>query len=356
MHKTNSPCRTLLPGLLLSLLLTACATFPDLPPGNDFPVPPAPDYTQAANWSALPTTDDGADRTPGDTLTDGQLTAMADVFYIHPTVYFKTRQENELWNANLTDEKVNETVDDFVMPNHASIFNAAGRVYAPRYRQANIKVFYPEGRSVSERALDTAYQDVLAAFDYYLKTYNHGRPVIIASHSQGTTHAKRLLADRFDGQPLQDQLVAAYLIGMPVSRNAYRSILVCESPEQTGCFVSWRTYREDFVPKEGYRDTVPNIAVVNPLTWTINEGRAPASLNRGGVLYNYDAGLLPELVWADIRGDGLFTNKPRFFGDIFFNTKNYHVGDYNLFWMNIRQNAVDRVGAFGEKKAASQLK
>lgn len=355
MHKKSVPHYGLFAGLLLSVLMAACAGIPELPAGNSFPVPPAPDYADEKNWSGLPFTDDGADRTPGDSLCDGQMTATADVFYLHPTVYSKTRRGNELWNANLADEKVNQTVDEFVMPNHASIFNAAGRVYAPRYRQANIKVFYPEGRQVSDRALGTAYLDVLAAFDYYVATYNRGRPIIIASHSQGTTHAKRLLADRFDGQPLQDQLVAAYLVGMPVSRDAYRSIPVCENPEQTGCFVSWRTYREDFVPKEGYRDTVPNIAVVNPLTWTSKEGRAPASLNLGGVLYNYDAGLLPELVWADVRGDGLFTNKPKFFGDILFRTKNYHVGDYNLFWMNVRQNAVDRVGAFGAKGAASQL-
>jgi len=348
MNKNHLRPGSILAMLLLLFLLTACAGIPEIPSGSDFPVPTAPNYAEVEYWSALPTTDDGADRTPGDSLTGGQLMATADVFYIHPTVYFKTRRENNLWNANLTDDKVNETVDGFVMPNHASIFNAAGRVYAPRYRQANIKVFYPEGKLVSERALDTAYQDGLAAFDYYLSTYNSGRPIIIASHSQGTTHAKRLLADRFDGRSLKDQLVVAYLVGMPVSRDAYHSIPVCESPEQTGCFVSWRTYREDFVPKKEYRDTVPNIAVVNPLTWTSNEGRAPASLNKGGVLYNYEAGLLPELVWAEIRGDGLFTNKPRFFGDILFNTKNYHVGDYNLFWMNIRQNAVDRVRAFGE--------
>lgn len=328
------------------LLLAACARYPDLPVGNNFPVPLPPDYALNANWAALPTVSDQADRTPGDELQDRQGTATADVFYLHPTIYFKTSKDSELWNADLTDEKLNESVDDAAMLNHASIFNAAGRVYAPRYRQANIKVFYREGRPVSQQALDTAYADVLNAFDYYLKNYNNGRPVIIASHSQGTVHAKRLLADRFNGKPLLDQLVVAYLIGMPVSANAYPGIPVCESSDQTQCFVSWRTYREDFEPKPGYKDTVNNIAVVNPLSWTTNEERAPAVLNKGGVLYNYDKGPLPELVWAERRGAGLFTNKPKFFGDILFRTKNYHVGDFNLFWLNIRENAVERVEAF----------
>lgn len=319
---------------------------PALPGNNSLPVPPAPDYSQPGNWAATPFAADEADRTPGTGLADNQAKAPADVFYLHPTIYRKAVKGNDLWNANLADEKLNESVDELAMLNHASIFNAAGRVFAPRYRQANIAVYYPEGRSVSQRALDVAYGDVLAAFDHYLNTWNNGRSIIIASHSQGTTHAKRLMADRFDGKPLGRQLVAAYLIGMPVSADAYNTIPVCESATQTGCFVSWRTYREDFVSKAGYRDTVKNITVVNPLSWTTEETRAPASLNKGGVLYNYEKGPMPELVWAERRGDGLFTNKPRFFGDIFFRTKNYHAGDYNLFWLNVRENAVERVAAF----------
>jgi hypothetical protein len=330
------------------LLLTACGSVPNLPENNSFPVPPVPNYDEPKNWAASPFAQDEADRTPGTAFNDQQTTAKADVFYLHPTIYRKAVKGNDLWNANLADEELNESVDETAMLNHASIFNAAGRVFAPRYRQANIAVFYPKGRTVSERALDTAYTDVLAAFDHYLQNWNEGRPIIIASHSQGTVHAKRLMADRFDGKPLRRQLVTAYLIGMPVSADAYRTIPVCENASQTGCFVSWRTYREDFVPKASYRDTVKNIVVVNPLSWTTDEKRAPATLNKGGVLYNYDKGPLPELVWAERRGAGLFTNKPKFFGDVFFRTKNYHVGDYNLFWVNIRENAVERMEAFVE--------
>lgn len=321
-----------------------------MPASNDFPVPPPPDYALENNWAALPQTKDMADRTPGENLMDEQATASADVFYVHPTIYFKAKGQSKLWNANLADEALNVSVDESAILNQASIFNAAGRVFAPRYRQAHIKVFYPEGRALGQRALDTAYTDVLAAFDHYLETWNDGRPIIIASHSQGTTHCKRLLTDRFEGQPLRRQLVAAYLVGIPVSADAYPTIPVCQNANQTGCFVSWRTYRQDFKPKKSYRDTVPNIAVVNPLNWTTDEKRATAALNKGGVLYNYDAGPVPGLVWAERRGDGLFTNKPKFFGDILFTRKNYHIGDYNLFWMNVRENAEARVAAFVKQK------
>jgi hypothetical protein len=333
---------------LLSLM--ACGSQIPVSGTDNFLVPRPPNYDNNENWAALPDrTGEAADRTPGEGLTDKQATAPADVFYVHPTIYFKTTDASKYWNASLTDAKLNESVDESTMRNQASIFNAAGRVFAPRYRQANIRVFYPEGRAVSERALDTAYTDVLAAFDYYLENWNDGRPIVIASHSQGTTHAKRLLRDRFDRKALRKQLVVAYLVGISVSADAYATIPVCESAEQTGCFVSWRTYRTDFEAKPSFRDTVPNIAVVNPISWTTDEERAPASLNKGGVLYNYKKGPMPELVWAERRGDGLFTNKPSFFGDIFFTRKNYHIGDYNLFWMNIRENAEARVDAFMEQ-------
>ena len=325
-------------------MLKSCASVPDLPAGNNFPTPPAPDYRSAAAWAALPGTDDYADRTPGDSLRDLQYRARADVFFVHPTIYADTRKGNELWNADVRDGELNEDVDRSTILNQASLFNAAGKIYAPRYRQAHLEVFYDRGASVKQQALDTAYADVLAAFDYYLEHYHAGRPIILAAHSQGTLHAQRLLHDRFTEKALRDKLVVAYLVGMPVMADAYADVPVCTAPDQTGCFVSWRTYREDFEPGPGQDD--PAVAVVNPLTWTTETGRAPDSLNIGGILYDYDAGPIPGLVWAERRGAGLFTNKPSFFGDIFFGTKNYHVADYNFFWMNVRLNAVDRVEAW----------
>ena len=325
----------------LVLLCIACASVPPLPTAeDDFPVPPVPDYATAAAWAALPARDDAADRTPNDTLLDRQATAPADVFFVHPTIYRDTRRGNRYWNADVADERLNAAVDESTILNQASIFNAAGKVYAPRYRQAHLRVFYDEGAPVKQQALDTAYTDVLAAFDHFVATYNQGRPIILAAHSQGTLHAERLVQDRFVGTPLADRLVAAYLVGMPIRRDAFDGIPVCETPTQTGCFVSWRTYRDDYVPTPARND--PAIAVVNPLTWTTDEIPAPATLNRGAVLYKYAGGLHPELVGAQVRGAFLYTNKPRFFGSFLFRTKNYHVADYNFFWLNVREDAVRR--------------
>lgn len=334
---------TLLPALLL-LFLGSCASAPKATTFRAESIPTPPDYSASAFWAALPTKSDPADRTPNG-LYDCQRTARADVFYVHPTIYMDTRRGNREWNANLNDQKLNEAVDETAILNQASIFNTAGKVYAPRYRQAHLSVFRQRGTEVAERALDTAYADVLAAFDYYLEHLNENRPIIIAAHSQGTVHAARLLRDRFVGSDLREKLVVAYLIGMPVPPDIFPDIKVCDDPGETGCFVSWRTYRQDYRP--GPLDTARSVAVVNPLSWSTEEGRVPASANEGGVLYNFEK-VLPELVWAEIRGPRLYTNKPKFFGNIFFTRRNYHIGDMNLFWVNIRKNAEERVaGYFG---------
>ena len=262
----------LLPLLLYFCCLPGCTSVPDMPTAG-FPVPPPPDYALLGHWAAHPATADAADRTPGDSLRDLQSTAAADVFFVHPTIYRDTRKGNRLWNADLADAKLNRSVDESTILNQASIFNGAGRVYAPRYRQAHLEVFYRTGASVKQQALDTAYADVRAAFEYYLRHHHDGRPVVLAAHSQGTLHAERLLEDYFSGKPLLNRLVAAYLVGMPIPRERYGDIPVCEAAGQTGCFVSWRTYRDDFIPGRSQRDTT--IAVVNPLTWRTDTTLAP---------------------------------------------------------------------------------
>src|SRR6185369_10403401 len=140
-------------------------------------------------------------------------------------------------------------------------------VYAPRYRQAHISAFYSKNKEDRKKALDIAYSDVKAAFQYYLDHYNHGRPIIIASHSQGTVHAVRLIKEFFDGKPLQKQLVAAYLVGMPIPADSFCCIAPCHNPGDTDCWLSWNTFATNFYPPY-YNGGLNNAICTNPLTWT----------------------------------------------------------------------------------------
>lgn len=321
--------------------LISCATLPKGSFGES--IPTAPDYSNLHNWAALPSQADFADVVPVAEWKDEQANAAVDVFFIHPTTYTGKAGQNE-WNAWIEDEKLNESTDKYPIKYQASLFNGAGKIYAPRYRQAHLNCFFTEKESDAYKALELAYGDVSAAFKYYLEHYNNGRPFIIASHSQGTFHAKKLIQDFVDGKPLQKQFVAGYLPGLTVPADHFKNIPPCTKPEETGCFCSWRTFREGYVPaKLHFPDT--NIVVTNPVTWSADKPSSEKAVQMGGVLRDFKS-VHPKLVSTAIYDDLLWVCKPKFPGSIFLTTKNYHVADYNFFYADIRNNVNGRVKAF----------
>ncbi|MCB0704331.1 MAG: DUF3089 domain-containing protein [Saprospiraceae bacterium] len=323
--------------LTTAVLLTTCAIKPKGTFGES-PAPLAPDYSKTEDWAALPTKFDPADMTPNG-LEDEQASAPVDVFFLHPTIYEGKLGEDQ-WNGPINDPKLNKRIDESTIQYQASIFNGIGRVYAPRYRQAHIKAYTTTKTASAEKAFDLAYEDVRTAFEYYLAHYNNGRPIVIASHSQGSTHAKRLIKEFFDGTPLQSQLVAAYLVGMPILKDEYDHIPVCETPDQTGCFCTWRTWKFGKEPKKWVS---PDVAVTNPLSWTTSAAYVPKAQNKGSVLRDFEK-VLPELGDAQIQPDLgiLLTHRPKVFASIFLNG-NYHIADFNLYYLNVRENVKERV-------------
>jgi hypothetical protein len=300
-----------------------------------------PDYSNLDYWAAHPYKKNPSDSVPAPLRSSFRKDSAVDVFFLHPTTLISKKET--AWNADINDSVVNAKTDYTTILYQASAFNE-GRMFAPRYRQANIRAYFSNDTANALRAFDTAYEDIKTAFRYYLDHFNQGRPIIIASHSQGTTHAERLLKEFFENKPLQSQLVAAYLIGMVIPKNYFESLKPCRDSAQTGCFVGWRSFQEgyepDFVKKEN-----GNSYVVNPLSWVVNEDLAPSSLNRGAVLLKFNK-VLPQFADAQIHDGVLWMHKPHFPGSFLYHSKNYHIGDINLFYVNIRDNMRARVNAF----------
>jgi Protein of unknown function (DUF3089) len=302
------------------------------------------DYTLISNWAAHPNIMDESDRTPeGDTVSYEGL--MADVFFLHPTTYTGDKNQDK-WNASIDDQELNTKTDEGTIRFQASAFNHAGKVYAPRYRQAHLHAYFTNDKLSAKKAFEVAYADVKNAFEYYLNNLNHGRPIIIASHSQGTNHAERLLADFFDNKPLKQKLVAAYLIGMPVKNNKFKEIIPCENGDETGCFVSWRTFKKGHQLPTEY--TLDSICVTNPLSWQCNDDYVDKTQNKGTLLFEFDK-VYENHIDAQVYKDILWANKPKFRGSIFLRTKNYHPADINFYYMNIRENSVNRVNSYVKK-------
>jgi hypothetical protein len=303
-------------------------------------------YSDLNNWAAHPWKKDLSDSI-SDGIIDRRVNdSSVDVFFIHPTTYLQKEFEN--WNADVNDVAINEKTDNSAILYQASAFNEQSRLFAPRYQQAHINSFYINP-NVAKDYFDIAYNDVKAAFEYYLKNFNNGRPIIIASHSQGTQHAGKLLKEFFDDKDLQKQLVCAYLIGMPIPDTYFPNLKPCINESQTGCFVGWRTYKSGYVP-ELIQEEKFKCIVVNPLTWTTDEKLASAELNKGGILQNFKK-IVPRVVNAQVHQNVLWSCKPNVFGKIFFTKKNFHIGDINLYYMNIRENVRTRIDSFKKVKS-----
>ena len=312
-------------------------------------VPAAPDYAAAAAWTAHPERPDASDVAPAGFAATPPVRAAADVFYVHPTGYL-----GSAWNGPVDDAELNAQTDALATRIQASAFNGCCAVYGPRYRQAQGQAFVRTSAD-GAAAIDLAYQDVLAAFRFFVAQHSRGRPFILAGHSQGSVLAARLLEQEIAGTALRERLVAAYLIGAPITAARGLGVPVCAAPEATGCLVAFNARGPRFAGSvfdfrvEGER------TCVNPLTWRSDEAPAGAERNQGAVFLDAgDGAPLPGFADAQCRGGMLIVSTlgdpPRDFRsrllDFAMGPENYHPIEYQLYYMNLRSNAEARVAAY----------
>jgi hypothetical protein len=341
---------------LMKFALVPTSQFQSAPP-----VDPAA-YARADMWIARPDIPNNPSLwTPPGVARAGPV--RAEVFFIHPTSYL----EKSRWNAPLNDPESQWRARLFVQ-SQASAFNDIGEVWAPKYRQATFGAFLTT-KADAARALDFAYRDVLAAFEAFLQQAPKDRPIILAAHSQGSYHLMRLLAERIKGHPEAKRIVAAYVVGWPISTTADLPALglpACEQPGQARCILSWQSFAEPADPnmitdvydasrgETGLSRAGSPMLCVNPITGVRN-GAAPAKANLGTLVPNeaLTNGTLQTpgvAARCDVRGFLLISNPPPL-GPYVLPGNNYHVYDYALFWPDIRRDAAARLATF-EKSAA----
>jgi hypothetical protein len=174
-----------------------------------------------------------------------------DCFYVYPTTSFDEEANSDLEPA--------EAEEIFTAYNQASRLNAACRVFAPIYRQATLAtigdgVETPEGVDPSQ----IAYDDVVDAFRHYVANESEGRSFVLIGHSQGAAHLGRLLAEEIDQEPeLRQRLVSAIPLGWPVAvpegevvGGDFENLPLCEASDQTGCVVSYASFRSTAPPPD----------------------------------------------------------------------------------------------------------
>jgi len=318
-----------------------------------------PDYGQAASWVARPDRpDDPADWRPANDVSVDPISIDGRVFYIHPTTYL----ERDRWNAPLFVGGDTEFRTRLFVQSQASAFNQDAQVWAPRYRQAAFGAFLLKSED-AQKALDLAYRDVAAAFDEFLRQVPKKGPIILAAHSQGALHLERLLREKVAGTPLAKRIVAAYVVGWPISVKSDLPALglpACAAPDQAACILSWMTFADppnaDFFHDwektkglNGGERRREDALCVNPISGALN-GAAPPQDNAGTLIPTADmrsATLQAGAIGAHCdKGLLVLDGVAPKLGSYVLPGNNYHVYDYALFWGSIRRDAERRLAAW----------
>jgi len=323
--------------LFVSLTLVAC--------GDDSKSEPqATDYSKSEHWLSLPA------------VVDKEV----DVFYLYPTAWQK---------VNTTDPNICEIDNPSMLigsaaafARQATAFETVGNIYAPYYRQADAA--YVLALPLAEHDAVIAgipTLDAVAAFDYYIKHYNNGRPFILAAHSQGSNVLINLLAGYMKDHPdVYSRMVAAYVVGYSVSdeylaKNPH--LKFAEGPDDTGVIISYNTQAPDVVA--GTNPVVsPGGLVINPITWTRDETLATTAEGLGSFMPDPVTKVFSQVPqYADAKIDK--TN-----GVLICSTADenalyslsgalgkgvYHSFDYPFYYYNLRENAANRTNKFLSK-------
>lgn len=241
------------------LLIAAAALLQPAAAARPAVVTAAPAYQDSAAWLCLPGRPDDPCGAPLPTAalngngygSVGRSSPAAappvDCFYVYPTASRDPQLSSDM-QAGPEERLAAHT--------QFARFHELCRTYAPIYRQVTLAALAPTAPAAEVgAAFATAYSDVRDAWRQFLATRNRGRPFVLIGHSQGAIHLLRLLREEIEGKPVARNLVSALLIGwnveVPAGRDvggSLRSTPLCRRRGQTGCVVSYVSFRHDAPP------------------------------------------------------------------------------------------------------------
>jgi pimeloyl-ACP methyl ester carboxylesterase len=321
-----------------SSVLTACGSSSSSAPVTNSGI----DYSKAANWLALP----------------ASITHKVDVFYLSDTAYSKPTPGSPNIGPINAPSMIKGDKADFQRT--ATAFSPVANIYAPYYRQVDAlvqKSMTPANQIKTVAGIPTT--DAIAAFEYYLKHYNDGRPFILAGHSQGSSVLTHLLAAYMKANPeVYKRMVAAYVIGYPITQaflDQNPFLKFAKGPNDTGVIISFNTEAPTIGGVNPVMLSAQHALVINPITWTRTEAPATAQQNLGSWLPDSSTGkFVKVMAYANAQIDAakgvlicssadvaeLAPGNPLLPEGV------YHSYDYPFYYFNIRANAANRINHF----------
>lgn len=308
------------------------------------------DYASRAHWLTLPS----------------RILKKVDVFYLYPSAY--TRADSSAPVVGPVNDPGMVHGAHVAFQRQATAFSTVANIYAPYYRQADAaaRAAMPQPEQVATVAGGPTH-DGIAAFDYYLRHYNHGRPFILVGHSLGSNVLANLLAQYMKQRPnVYKKMIAAYVVGYSITPSYLAKnpwLKFATGASDTGVVISWNT---EATTVDGTNPVLlPGGLVINPITWTRTQAVATAAQNLGSIELNVATGGTPVLDengkikrvmgLADARVDkarGVLICStvdpaiPPYYTPGGFPMGVYHPFDYPFYFFDVRANAADRVEHF----------
>lgn len=259
---------------LTATLINGCNDTPQ-PTGDDEPEafeaaetsPPRPayeiDYSAGETWLCLPGRDDACTVNLDTTViaADGGRTIETfsraedpafDCFYVYPTISGDPTGNSDM---EAGPGELGAVRAQFAR------YGAQCRTFAPIYRQITLTALRSRfTENPLPIAINRGYEDVRAAWQWYMENENEGRGVLLIGHSQGSAMLSRLIKEEIDGTPLQDQIIAAHLIGARIAvpdgqttGGLFETFPLCTKTAEAGCLVTFSAFRDTLPPPETTR-------------------------------------------------------------------------------------------------------
>lgn len=298
-------------------------------------------YSDKSNWLNLP----------------DNITHNADVFYIYPTVCVsKTSNKCSIDNAQMHKSA------ERVIKLQANAFSKYANIFAPYYTQYDIDVFEYSNYNDIQKAMKDNIQginDIYNALDYYFKNYNQGRPFMLVSHSQGSALMQYVLSDYMKNhKEYYKNMVAAYVTGYPVTKEfmaANPHLKFAEGAEDTGVVIAFDVQSPNKAGIDAlYTD---NRLVINPINWKRDETYASKEENLGSLDQHTLEITSPGIADAEIdlkKGivicSTIDEQKYQIPIPSVFGTGSYHGQIFQLYYVNLGENAKQRIDNFINNK------
>lgn len=260
-----------------------------------------------------------------------------DVFYITPTCTWSKKDSRGVVRYNM-DVKDSAQRAHTHSPSELArrALSLHSNFYCPYYAQVSMDSWGESDAALVEQRYEIAREEIINAFDYYIKNMNDGRPFILAGHSQGGAMVIELLKNYMDDE-VYKKMIAAYVIGYPINSEDLKCkyIVPATSSDDTGVVVAYNSTSTLDAASPIFKG---NELCINPVSWTYDT--IPA-ISQVGDTVSLDTAH-HTLIVKGVDVDAYYVPSASFI----IPRGNLHIAEYDLYMKELGENTLNRINSF----------